>query len=158
MWVMGTYLLPWEIAETAHSVRRAYDRRALELGVTRAQWRVLLAVGHEENLRQVALADRLDIEPITLCRIIDRLEDAGLVERRRDPADRRAWRLALTEKAAPILDQLRGLAIELGAEASDGLEPEQIAALRSGLARIRDNLSQSQTPPHRQDRIDRASA
>jgi MarR family transcriptional regulator for hemolysin len=158
MRTMKFELLPWEIAETAHSIRRAYDRRATALGVTRAQWRVMLALGRETNLRQVELADRLDIEPITLCRIIDRLEEAGLVERRRDPADRRAWRLALTDKAAPILDQLRGLATEMGAEAFDGLEPAQIDAMRSGLARIRDNLSHPQSPPNSQDKTSRASA
>ncbi|MDP9085171.1 MAG: hypothetical protein M3N02_00170, partial [Pseudomonadota bacterium] len=65
---------------------------------------------------------------------------------------------ALTEKAKPILDQLRGLATELGAEAFDGLEPAQIDALRSGLARIRDNLSQTQTPPNSQDKTNRVSA
>jgi len=139
-------------------MRRAYDRRAIALGVTRAQWRVLVNLAREGNVRQVDLADRLDIEPITLCRIIDRLEEAGLVERRRDPTDRRAWRLALTDKATPILDQLRGLATELGAEAFDGLEPAQIDALRSGLARIRENLSQPQTPPNSQDKTNRASA
>lgn len=155
---MRLELLPWEIAETAHSIRRAYDRRATALGVTRAQWRVMLGLGRETNLRQVELADQLDIEPITLCRIIDRLEEAGLVERRRDPADRRAWRLALTDKATPILDQLRGLATEMGAEAFDGLEPAQIDAMRSGLARIRDNLSHPQSPPNSQDKTSRASA
>jgi len=155
---MGHDLLPWEVAETAHIMRRAYDRRAIALGVTRAQWRVLVNLAREGNVRQVDLADRLDIEPITLCRIIDRLEEAGLVERRRDPTDRRAWRLALTDKATPILDQLRGLATELGAEAFDGLEPAQIDALRSGLARIRENLSQPQTPPNSQDKTNRASA
>src|SRR4029450_3141757 len=84
--------LPFEIAETAHALRRAFDRRAATLGVTRAQWKVLFRLSRMPGLRQVDLADQLDVEPITLCRIIDRLEDAGLVERRRDPADRRAWR------------------------------------------------------------------
>lgn len=155
---MGTEYLPWEVAETAHMLRRAYDRRALALGVTRAQWRVLLHVGRQPNLRQVELADRLDVEPITLCRIIDRLEEAGLVERRRDPADRRAWRLALTPKAEPILEGLRAIAIEFAAEAFDGLEPAQIDVLRSGLARIRENLSQPQIPPNSQEKSNRASA
>ncbi|MEO6247073.1 MAG: MarR family transcriptional regulator [Sphingomicrobium sp.] len=146
---MGAEFLPWEISDTAHMIRRAYERRAAVLGVTRAQWRVLLFLGRETNLRQVELADRLDIEPITLCRIIDRLEQAELVERRRDPADRRAWRLALTDKARPILESLHGVAAELGAEALDRLEPAQIDALRSGLATIRDNLSQAAAPPNR---------
>jgi MarR family transcriptional regulator for hemolysin len=146
---MGIELLPWEIAETALSVRRAYDRRATKFGVTGAQWRVLLRLGRESNLRQVELADRLDIEPITLCRIIDRLEQAGFVERRRDPADRRAWRVILTAKAGPLLESLRHLATELGDEAFDGVEPAQLDALRSALAKIRDNLSRSTVSPDR---------
>lgn len=135
--------LPWEIAETAHSVRRAFDRRALKLGVTRAQWRLMLRLAASPSLRQVEVAELLDIEPITLCRIVDRLEEAGLVERQRDPSDRRAWLLNLTESAEPLLEKLRGIATELSAEAFEGLEMAQLDALRSGLARIRDNLSQS---------------
>ena len=141
--------LPFEIAETAHMLRRVFDRRAASLGVTRAQWRVLAILGRNPNPRQVEVADRLDIEPITLCRIIDRHEQAGLVERHRDPADRRAWRLVLTDKAKPILESLRGLATELGGDAFDGLGPDEIGALRAGLARIRDNLSQLTSSPNR---------
>ena len=77
--------LPFEIAETAHALRRAFDRRAATLGVTRAQWKVLFRVSRMPGLRQVDLADQLDVEPITLCRIIDRLEDAELVARRCTP-------------------------------------------------------------------------
>jgi len=135
--------LPWEIAETAHSVRRAFDRRALKLGVTRAQWRLMLRLAASPLLRQVEVAELLDIEPITLCRIVDRLEEAGLVERHRDPSDRRAWLLKLTTSAEPLLEKLRAIATDLSAKAFEGLEMAQIDALRSGLARIRDNLSQS---------------
>ena len=140
---MPTEHLAWEIAETAHSVRRAFDRRALKLGVTRAQWRLMLRLSVSPLLRQVEVAELLDIEPITLCRIVDRLEEAGLVERQRDPSDRRAWLLQLTTTAEPLLEKLRTIATELSAEAFDGLELAQIDALRSGLARIRDNLSPS---------------
>ncbi len=144
---MARETLSWEIAETAHVVRRAYDRRVTRLGVTRAQWRVLLRLSHEPGLRQVELADMLDVEPITLCRIIDRLEEAGLVERQRDPADRRAWRLSVTHAAEPVLDDLRGLATELGDEAFDGLDPSQIETLRALLGRIRENLARPATYP-----------
>jgi DNA-binding MarR family transcriptional regulator len=133
--------IPWEIAETAHAVRRAFDRRAAPLGVTRAQWRVLAWVGHEPGLRQVKLADHLDVEPITLCRIVDRLEEAGLVERRRDPEDRRAWRLHLTPKGEPLVEQLRTLAGEMAREAFAGVSPEAVEALSRSLARVRDTLS-----------------
>lgn len=140
---MPTDHLAWEIAETAHVVRRAFDRRAAKLGVTRAQWRLMLRLSLSPSLRQVEVAELLDIEPITLCRIVDRLEEAGLVERQRDPSDRRAWLLNLTKQAEPLLEKLRAIATDLSAEAFEGLEMAQIDALRSGLARIRDNLSPS---------------
>jgi DNA-binding MarR family transcriptional regulator len=137
---MNPDLVPFEIAETAHSLRRAFDRRVAPLGVTRAQWRALAWVARQPGMRQVELADCLDIEPITLCRIVDRLQEGGLVERRRDPDDRRAWRLHLTDKGIPLVERLRALASELAAEAFDGVTPEAIAELRRSLERVRDNI------------------
>ena len=133
--------LPFEIAETAHALRRAFDRRAATLGVTRAQWKVLFRVSRMPGLRQVDLADQLDVEPITLCRIIDRLEDAGLVARRRDPEDRRAWRLEVTEKAVPLVEQLRALGDELRPEAFAGIDGDALEAVRSNLAKMRENIA-----------------
>ena len=138
--------VPFEIAETAHALRRAFDRRVAPLGVTRAQWRALAWLARQPGLRQVELADRLDVEPITLCRIVDRLEEAGLVERRRDPDDRRAWRLHLTDKGVPLVEKLRALAGELAREAFDGVSPETIDMLRDSLARVRDNISATDNP------------
>ena len=105
--------LPFEIGETAHALRRAFDRRAAGLGATRAQWKVLFKLSRAPGLRQVELADMLDVEPITLCRIIDRLEEFGLVERRQDPDDRRARRLHVTAQAQPLIEKLQALAAEL---------------------------------------------
>ena len=133
--------LPFEIAETAHALRRAFDRRAATLGITRAQWKVLFRLERQPGLRQVELADILDVEPITLCRIVDRLEEAGLVERQRDPADRRAWRLEVTEQAQPVIAKLRALADELMAEAFAGLSEAELTLMRTKLTKIRDNLS-----------------
>ena len=133
--------LAWNISETAHALRRLYGRRAQSLGVTRAQWRVLEHLALEPGLKQVELAERMDVEPITLCRIVDRMEEAGLVERQRDPADRRAWRLALTEKSGPLLDQLRAMAEGLAAEAFDGFADDEVTALTNLLARIRANVT-----------------
>src|SRR6476659_5939274 len=96
----------WEIGETATALRRAFDRRAGSLGVTRAQWRVLARLSRTPGLRQIELADQLDMEAITLCRIVDRLAEAGLVERQPDPADRRAWKLMLTTKSKPLVRKL----------------------------------------------------
>jgi DNA-binding MarR family transcriptional regulator len=132
--------LAWEIGETSHALRRAFDRRAAEVGVTRAQWRVLAHLGRVPGQRQVELAERMDIEPITLCRIVDRLGEAGLVDRRRDPEDRRAWRLFNTAKAEPLLERLHALADEMSAEAFAGLSGEQIDGVREALARVRANL------------------
>jgi len=136
--------LPFEIAETAHALRRAFDRRAATLGVTRAQWKVLFRLSRTPGLRQVELADILDVEPITLSRIVDRLQEAGLVERVADPADRRAWRLQVTDEAQPLIVKLRQLAELLVAEAFDGLGTDEINAMRSSLERIRDNLTAAQ--------------
>ncbi len=130
---------PFEVGETAHPLRKAFDRRAAGLGVTRAQWKVLFRLTRTPGLRQVELADMLDIEPITLCRIVDRLEDAGLVERTRDPSDRRAWRLEVTPKAQPLIVKLKAVGAGLVEEAFAGIDPEEIEIARNVLARIREN-------------------
>lgn len=134
-------MLAWEIGETAHALRRAFDRRAAELGVTRAQWRVLAHLERRPGQRQVELADRLDVEPITLCRIVDRLQEAGLVERQQDPADRRAWQLFLTSTAQPLLTRLHEMADELSKEVFAGVTKQELKMAREALAKIRTNVS-----------------
>lgn len=136
--------MAWEIGETSRMMRRFYDRRVSALGVTSSQWKVLLRLAREPGLKQVELAERLDVEPITACRIVDRLEEAGLVERQRDPDDRRAWRLVLTPKAEPIVVKLRALATEMSGAAFDGFEESEIIEMRSRLARIRDNVARAE--------------
>jgi len=130
-----------EIGETAHALRRAFDRRASQLGVTRAQWRVLVKLGRNPGIRQVELADMLDIEPITLSRIVDRLQAAGRVERLRAPSDRRAWRLELTAKSKPLVEKLRALASDLSAEAFAGLDERELTEIRRNLTRVRGNVA-----------------
>ena len=85
----------------------------------------------------------LDIEPITLSRIVDRLEEAGHVERVADPADRRAWRLHVTAKAQPLIEKLRRVADEMIAEAFAGIEPRDIEITRKVLARARENAART---------------
>lgn len=135
--------LLFEINETARAVRRLFDQRASAIGVTRAQWRVLARLKREPGLKQVELAERLDMEPITLCRIVDRLEEAGLVERQTDPTDRRAWLLELTEQADPVVKQLRGLARGISEEAMNGIEQGELRELQERLAAIRTNVARS---------------
>jgi len=133
--------LPFEIAETAHALRKAFDRRASALGVTRAQWKVLFRLTRFPGLRQVELADMLDVEPITLCRIVDRLEEAELVERQRDPEDRRAWRLQVTDKAKPLVERLKSLGSELVGEAFADIDRSELDQVRGVLARVRENVA-----------------
>jgi DNA-binding MarR family transcriptional regulator len=133
--------LPFEIAETAHALRKAFDRRASALGVTRAQWKVLFRLTRYPGLRQVELADMLDVEPITLCRIVDRLEEAELVERQRDPEDRRAWRLQVTDKAKPLVERLKSLGSELVDEAFADIDRSELDQVRGVLARVRENVA-----------------
>jgi len=134
---------PFEIGETAHALRKAFDRLAVGLGVTRAQWKVLFKLTRTPGLRQVELADMLDLEPITLCRIVDRLEEAGLVERSRDPDDRRAWRLHVTAKAQPLIDKLQTIGAELVEQAFTGIDPQDIETTRRVLARVRENAGRT---------------
>ena len=136
--------LAWELAETSRTLRRHFNRRASLLGVTTAQWRALAWLGHEPGLKQVELSERLDVEPITACRIVDRLEEAGLVERQRDPDDRRAWRLALTEKANPIFTRLGELAEEMATDVFGDMSDEELQGMRGRLARIRENVSRAE--------------
>lgn len=135
--------LPFEIGETAHALRKAFDRMAVGLGVTRAQWKVLFRLERQPGLRQVELADLLDIEPITLCRIVDRLGESGLVERSPDPADRRAWRLHVTAQAQPLIEKLKAVGAELVEEAFAGIDPKDIETARQVLARVRENAGRS---------------
>ncbi len=135
--------IPFEIGETAHALRKAFDRLAVGLGVTRAQWKVLFKLTRTPGLRQVELADMLELEPITLCRIVDRLEEAGLVERIRDPDDRRAWRLHVTANAQPLIDKLQAVGAELVEHAFSGIDPKDIEITRQVLARVRENAGRT---------------
>jgi DNA-binding MarR family transcriptional regulator len=129
------------IAQVARLMRRSFDERARSIGVTRPQWQVLSLLGRNEGINQGGLADMLEVEPITLGRMIDRLQEAGLVERRADPADRRAWRLFLTARGAGLVDQLRPLAAETFEYALDGVDEAQRAQLMATLDRMMANLS-----------------
>jgi MarR family transcriptional regulator, transcriptional regulator for hemolysin len=137
--------LPFEIGETAHALRKAFDRLAVGLGVTRAQWKVLFKLTRTPGLRQVELADMLDLEPITLCRIVDRLEEGGLVERSRDPEDRRAWRLNVTDKARPLIEKLQAVGAELVDQAFAGIDRQDIEIARKVLAQARENAGRCTT-------------
>lgn len=129
------------LSDTSRLLRRRFDERARTFGATRAQWKALLWISRNEGIKQGALAELLEVEPITLCRLVDRMEEAGMVERRRDPADRRAWQLFLTEQSHPILARMRTVADDLTAQALEGLSPADVAHATAVMERIRDNLN-----------------
>jgi MarR family transcriptional regulator for hemolysin len=128
------------LSDISRLFRREFNRRAGDLDLTQAQWRALAHLAREENIRQAALAERLEVQPITLARQLDRLEAAGWVERRPDPDDRRAVRLHLTPEAKPLIDRITDLAAEIRAEAMDGLDRPTREALLDALCAVRANL------------------
>ena len=133
------------IGDVARLVRRRFDESARAIGVTRPQWRVLTALNRVEGIHQGALADRLEVEPITLCRMIDRLEEAELVERRRAPSDRRAWHLYLTPKSRQVIDQLMVLGDELSLRLLEGIPSADQEQATAVLERMRLNMQQGPT-------------
>jgi MarR family transcriptional regulator for hemolysin len=126
--------------DVARMLRTLADQRARELHTTRAQWAVLVKLQRCQGVKQAELAEQLDLAPITLARLVDKLTAAGLVERRDDAQDRRANRLYLTEKAGPTLEKLGKLGENVMGLALSGLEQQTLASLRQGLERIRQNL------------------
>lgn len=133
------------ISDVSRLMRRRFDERARTIGVTRTQWRVLKCLQRGEGINQGALAETLEVEPITACRMIDRLAEAGLVERRRDPSDRRAWQIYLTERARPLLDELGHLADEMLASALAGISDADQALVVATMQHIRANLCDAQS-------------
>lgn len=129
------------MAQVSRLMRRDFDAKARTIGITRPQWQVMTLLNLHQGINQGGLAEILEVEPITMGRMIDRLQEAGLVDRRADPADRRAWRLFLTGKADVLLEQLRPMANETVESALEGIDAEQRSELMAKLRRIRDNLS-----------------
>ena len=127
--------------DAARLMRRDFERRTRTVGLTRAQWQTLFHLHRNEGCNQVTLADLLEVEPITLARVIDRLEASGLVERRADPDDRRARLLFLGERAHPLLDELKALGAQTRETALAGLSEDERNQLWTLLSRMRANLS-----------------
>jgi MarR family transcriptional regulator, transcriptional regulator for hemolysin len=132
--------LGFALHDVARLLRTYSDQRARELGTTRAQWAVLSRLQRCEGAKQNELAEALDLAPITLGRLIDKLTAAGLVERRDDATDRRANRLYLTEKAAPALKDLGALAEDLMGRALSGVDESTIHAMHDGLVTMKANI------------------
>jgi MarR family transcriptional regulator for hemolysin len=128
------------LSDVARLLRTVSDQRARQLSMTRAQWAVLARLQRCQGAKQSELAEVLDLAPITLARLVDKLCELGLVERRDDAADRRANRLHLTEKAAPTLERLGALGEELMKSALAGVDAASIASMTADMSRIKANL------------------
>ena len=126
--------------DVARLLRTYADYQAAQFGMTRAQWAVLVRLDRSEGLNQSELAEMLDLQPITLTRLLDKLCDSGLIERRPDPDDRRAKRLFLTSAARPLLAQLGSLGENTMASALEGVASEDVERMVSQLEVVRENL------------------
>src|SRR5258708_22607510 len=124
-------------------LRPSADQKARRFGQTRAQWAVLLRLERREGLKQSDLAEDLDIQPITLTRLVDRLCDNGLIERRPDPNDRRAKRLYLTPAARPLLDRISTQVEEIAETVLAGIDRAAVGVLLTQLGLARENLRQA---------------
>lgn len=133
----------FNLYDAARLLRRDFERRAKRHGVTRAQWAALAFLARQSGLRQTQLADLLEVTPMAVARLIDRMEGEGLIERRSDPDDRRAWRLFLTARARARIDELRETGRETRDIALAGISDTDQAVLLNALQRIRNNLAAS---------------
>jgi len=133
------------LGQVSRLLRRRFDERARGIGVTRPQWQVLTLLKRNEGINQGGLAELLEVEPITLGRMVDRLQDADLVVRRADPNDRRAWRLHVTERGEELIEQLRPFARETFAVALEGIDEAEQQQLMAILDRMRANMSRRQS-------------
>lgn len=136
-----TESIGYMFAGIARLMRRRFDEMSRDTGITSPQWRVLVSVHCNPGINQGTLADMLDVEPITTCRMVDRLEQAGLVERRHDPNDRRAWQIFLTGAAMPLIDGMKDRASLLNTAALAGLSKSDQSNLVQMLDTIRQNLN-----------------
>jgi MarR family transcriptional regulator, transcriptional regulator for hemolysin len=134
--------LGFVLHDVARLLKKRFEQNARGQGLrlTRAQWQALAHLALHEGIQQGTLADLLDIEPITLVRLLDRLERNGLVERRQHPKDRRAWQLYLTDAARPLLDEMRTLGEVTRGEALTGVSDAEREQLMQLLTRMKSNL------------------
>ncbi|KQV83802.1 MarR family transcriptional regulator [Rhizobium sp. Root1220] len=133
--------------DVSRLLRKRFDQRARFLGLTRSQWQTLSNLSNNEGIHQAGLADILEIEPITLVRILDKLADRGLIERRQDPTDRRIWLLYLREEAHPLLAEMRDLGDVTRGEALNGVSAEEREQLFQVLSHVKTNLVQACRTP-----------
>lgn len=128
------------LGELQRLVRAYADRQAARFGITRAQWAVLAKVERFEGMKQTELAEQMEMQPITLTRLIDRLCDNGWIERRSDDSDRRVNRLYLRKAGRALLGKMNGLKSEITATALEGISPSEAQRLLTQLETVKENV------------------
>jgi DNA-binding MarR family transcriptional regulator len=137
--------LGYLVSDVARLLRRNMDRRLQALGLTQAQWRAIARLSRNEGMTQVDLAESLEIQPITVTRLVDRMEKAGWVERRTHPLDRRAVRLFLAPRSQPILAEMHARAAETLSDATRGVTATTQKQLLDTLDHIKHNLAAAES-------------
>jgi len=136
-----------QLVESSRLLRNYIDHRAKSRGTTRAQWIVLFRLRQQEGLSQVDLADVLELQPISLVRLLDRLVEHGLLERRHDPKDRRANRLFLTASGRQLVDDLDSLRDDIATDVLQDLPEDAIKTSLATLRDIKDRIKALSDPP-----------
>jgi MarR family transcriptional regulator for hemolysin len=136
-----------QLVESSRLLRNYIDHRAKSRGTTRAQWIVLFRLRQQEGLSQVDLADVLELQPISLVRLLDRLVEHGLLERRHDPKDRRANRLFLTASGRQLVDDLDSLRDAIATDVLHDMPGDAIKTSLSTLREIKDRIKALSDPP-----------
>ena len=132
--------LMFQLVETSRLLRTSVEQRARQHGTTRAQWGVMSRLRRQEGLNQASLAEQMDLQPISLARLLDRLQSQNLIERREDPADRRAYRLFLTTEGRALVDELDAVRTEIADEILGEAEEAAIQSALGTLAMIREQI------------------
>jgi DNA-binding MarR family transcriptional regulator len=136
-----------QLVESSRFLRNYIDHRAKGRGTTRAQWIVLFRLREQEGLSQVDLADVLELQPISLVRLLDRLVEHGLVERRHDPRDRRANRLFLTASGRQLADDLDSLRDSIANDVLQDIPASSIETSLKALKDIKERIKAFAEPP-----------
>ncbi len=137
----GTDRLGFLIHDAARLLRKRFEKRGSRHGLPAAQWRLLVRVVKEEGISQARIAELLEVEPISVSRLIDRMEEGGWIERRQDPSDRRVRTIHSTEKSREAYGEIKSHAGEVYEEALAGMPADDRAALIKSLDKIIENLS-----------------
>jgi DNA-binding MarR family transcriptional regulator len=137
----GIDRLGFLIHDVQRLMRKRFEARASDVGLSAAQWRLMARVAKEEGVAQARLAELLEIEPISVSRLVDRMEEGGWIERRQDAADRRVRTIHPTPKAREVYAKVKAMAVEVYEESLKGVPPEARRGLIFGLNAMVENLS-----------------